>query len=160
MKGLVSTIAIRPQLAGRRDTAFAGVYSLLATDQGVRGFFQVANDVSFDLAAPLELDQWVRERQSEATESEEVAAAVHELGSIEKIATFVKALCTDMAQFDWSSSVTPGLREETRNRQALYRAGSGYREVRRQLLLHLSRESTGLLKESAGRLVEALRFDR
>ena len=147
------------ELTGDRDPAFAGLYSLLATDQGVRGFLQVANDVSFDLSASLELDDWIRERQSEATEGNEVATAVGELRSIDKIATFVGNLCEDIAQFDWSSSVTPGLPEETRNRQALYRAGSGYREVRRQLLLHLAEKSTSPIKESADRIVKALGYD-
>ena len=31
------------------DPAFAGRYSMLATDQGVRGFLQVCNDISYDL---------------------------------------------------------------------------------------------------------------
>ena len=149
----------KEDLSESRDAAFAGLYSLLATDQGVRGFFQVSNDMSFDLSEQLEFDRWVRERESEATEGEEVAAAVRELGSLDGIASFVRTLCEATAAFDWSSSVTPGLPEETRNRQALYRAGSGYREVRRQLLLHLSRHSTDELKESAKRLVQTLGYE-
>ena len=149
----------RTDLTGGRGAAFSGAYSLLATDQGVRGFFQVTNDVSFDLSESLELTTWVRERQSEATEGEEVVAAMRELGSISKIATFVRMLCEDMAKFDWSSAVTPGLPEEISNRQSRYRAGSGYREVRRQLLLHLSRTSQAPIKESAGRIIEALGYD-
>lgn len=149
----------KTDLTGGRDAAFSGAYSLLATDQGVRGFFQVSNDLSFDLCESLDLTKWVRDRQSEATESGEVAAAMRELGSIDKIATFVRMLCENVAQFDWSSAVTPGLPEETSNRQSRYRAGSGYREVRRQLLLHLSQTSAIPIKESASRIVEALGYD-
>lgn len=146
--------------ADGRDPAFAGVYSLLATDQGVRGFLQVSNDVSFDLAKSLDLVSWIRDRQSEATETGEVNDALQELGSIEQIASFIRELCGQVSEFDWSSSVTPDLPEETRNRQALYRAGSGYREVRRQLLLHLSRQPDGLVRQSADRLVKALNFNQ
>ena len=143
-----------------RDPAFAGLYSLLATDQGVRGFLQVSNDVSFHLANSLRLALWVRDRHSEATETEEVGEAVQELASTKLIADFVRVLCKNAAQFDWSSSATPGLPEETRNRQALYRSGSGYREVRRQLLLHLLDRSEGQIKESADLIVKALNYGR
>ena len=156
----VKTKPVGPSPADGRDPAFAGIYSLLATDQGVRGFLQVSNDVSFDLAKTLDLTSWVRDHQSEATETKEVNDALQDLGSIEQIASFVKNLCRSAAQFDWSSSVTPDLPEPTRNQQALYRAGSGYREVRRQLLLHLSRQPDGLVKRSADRVVQALNFNQ
>ena len=38
-----------------QDAAFAGKFSLLATDQGVRGFLQVSNDLSFVLAESFDL---------------------------------------------------------------------------------------------------------
>ena len=149
-----------PDETGGRDPAFSGVYSLLATDQGVRGFLQVSNDISFDLARTLELNWWIRDRQAEATDAAEVSAAVKELQSNRQIATFVRSLCDSVARFDWSSSVTPGLSEESRNRQALYRAGSGYREVRRQLLLHLSRLTDGHIQMAADRIVKSLKYDQ
>ena len=142
-----------------QDPAFAGMYSLLATDQGVRGFLQVSNDISFNLASSLELMSWVRDHQGEATEAEEVSEAVQELASMKQIADFVGSFCQSAARFDWSSSVTPGLPEEVRNRQALYRAGSGYREARRQLLLHLTDQSDDQVKETADHVVKALKFD-
>ncbi len=150
----------QPELIGdERDPAFAGVYSLLATDQGVRGFLQVSNDLSFVLAEELELDSWKRDRASGATDDEEVSAAVLELGTLQKIATFVSELCSITAQFDWRSLATPGLTEEERIKQALYRAGSGYREVRRNLLLHLSELSGSPIRESVGEIIQALGYD-
>ena len=150
----------QPELIGdERDPAFAGVYSLLATDQGVRGFLQVSNDLSFVLAEELELDSWKRDRASGATDDEEVSAAVLELGTLQKIATFVSELCSITAQFDWRSLATPGLTEEERNQQALYRAGSGYREVRRNLLRHLSELSGSPIKENVDDIIQALGYD-
>lgn len=149
-----------PDETGGRDPAYSGLYSLLATDQGVRGVLQVANDVSFDLARSLNLNDWKRDQQSEATDSAEVSAAIIELGSKEEISTFIRNFSKEVAQFDWSSSVTKGLSEASRNRQALYRAGSGYREVRRQLLFHLSRLPDGSFSASADRIIKALKFDQ
>ena len=143
-----------------RDPAFAGKFSLLATDQGVRGFLQVSNDLSFVLAKKLELALWGRDHRRAATEIDEVADSVSELESHPTISRFVSILCESTAQFDWRSYATPGLLEEERNRQALYRAGSGYRELRLQLLDHLRRHSEGPIKESANTVVKALKKDR
>lgn len=146
--------------ADARDAPFSGTFSLLSTDQGVRGFLQVANDISFFQAKALELASWVRDFQGAATESNEVSEAVQDLRSHQQVANFVGELCEGIAAFDWSSSVTPGLTEEARNRQALYRAGSGYREARRQLSLHLSRKSTGAIQDTAKRIVKVLRYEQ
>ncbi|MDE0142743.1 MAG: DGQHR domain-containing protein [Caldilineaceae bacterium] len=145
-------------LEGERDPAFVGRYSLLSTDQGVRGFLQVSNDLSFELAEKLELNSWFPGRASEATNEVDVSEAILEIRSLPKLSAFVRELCQATAQFDWRSMATPGLTEEERNRQALYRAGTGYREVRRNLLLHLSRVLRGQTKEKVDRVIRVLRY--
>ena len=141
-----------------QDAAFAGKFSLLATDQGVRGFLQVSNDISFVLAESLELASLGRNLQQEATEIREVAAAVSEFES-HPIASVVQDLCECTALFDWRSSVTPGLSEREKGQQAQFRAGSGYREVRRQLLLHLLRHAENPIRDCADRIIKALKFN-
>ena len=141
-----------------QDAAFAGKFSLLATDQGVRGFLQVSNDISFVLAESFELASLGRNLQQEATEIREVAAAVSEFES-HPIASVVQDLCECTALFDWRSSVTPGLSEREKGQQAQFRAGSGYREVRRQLLLHLLRHAENPIRDCADRIIKALKFN-
>ena len=141
------------------EVAFSGIHSLLATDQGVRGFLQVTNDLSFILADYLDLPSCLPDNRSEATNIDEVRDALAQLQSNPRVRGFARALCETMADFDWRSSATPGLRAEIRNRQALYRAGSGYREVRRQLLFHLADHGTSPIKETASLLVEVLKFN-
>ena len=140
---------------GCRDPAFAGIYSLLATEQGVRGFLQVSNDLSYVLARKLRLDSWIRDHVSGATDNEEVSAALSDLGSRKRITDFVRHLCNISAQFDWRSLATPGLSTRERNQQALYRAGSGYQEVRLNLLRHLSEKSDNPIREAADDLIQA-----
>ncbi len=147
-------------LEGKRDPAFAGRYSLLSTDQGVRGFLQVSNDLSFELAGQLRLSSWLRDRASEATNEVEVSEGILELRSRHEISAFVRELCRATAQFDWRSMATPGLTEDEKNRQALYRAGTGYREVRRNLLLHLSRVTGGRIKGKVDRVIRILKYER
>ena len=141
-----------------RDPAFAGEYSLLATDQGVRGFLQVSNDVSFDLVEQLDILSWLPAREGAATMFEEVAEAIDLLDSVPSCSDFISNLSESMARFDWRTLATPKLTEEERNRQALYRTGTGYREVRRQLLSHLMSQPHPQIAESASQLTRALGF--
>ena len=143
-----------------RDVAFAGKFSLLATDQGVRGFLQVSNDLSFVLAESLGLTTWDSDCQQEATNTDEVAEAIKIFESDSQIAPFVRNLCEVTAQFDWRSPATPGMSEVEVGLQSRYRAGSGYREVRRQLLFHLFRLSKSPIRERAEELIEVLEFDK
>ena len=145
-------------LPGTKNPAFAGTYSLLATDQGVRGFLQVANDVSFSLVDELDIASWLPPDRTSTTMADEVDAAVQLLRTGSQSAKFVSDFCECVATFDWRTQATPDLPEETRNRQALYRTGTGYREVRRQLLLHLAKQPNQLIANSAKEIVRVLGY--
>ena len=145
-------------LPGERNPAFVGEYSLLDTDQGVRGFLQVSNDISFNLANQLNIAPWLPAQQSAATIVEDVDEAVESLRTGSESADFVKELCECVATFDWRTQATPNLPEDTRIRQALYRSGTGYREVRRQLLRHISDQPSKVISSSAADVFHLLRF--
>lgn len=144
----------------KRDPAFAGRYSLLATDQGVRGFLQVSNDLSVVMSDSLGLTTWDTDEEQDATNKDEVDEALNVFESHPRIASFVRELCEKIAQFDWRSPVTPGLTDLEVGQQAQYRAGSGYREVRRKLLLHLSVHSQGPIRDSASFIIRVMDFDK
>ena len=144
--------------ADKQNPAFAGKYSLLATDQGVRGFLQVANDLSYSLIDDLDIPSWLPPDDSAATMTEEVQAALQLLRSGDQSAKFVRDFCECVATFDWRTLATPGLSEETRMRQALYRTGTGYREVRRQLLRHLTNQPNALVANRAATITTVLGF--
>ena len=148
----------QPTVPDSKDAAFAGEYSLLSTDQGVRGFLQVSNDVSFDLVDEIGIASWLLPREGAATEIEDVRSVVEELRSDPESSDFASRLCSEVAKFDWRTQATPRLSEDVRTRQALYRSGTGYREVRRQLLLHLEHQDDSLIRTSATRLIDALNF--
>ena len=145
-------------LPGEKNPAFAGVYSLLDTDQGVRGFLQVTNDISFSLAIKLNMESWLPVRESAATIVEDVDEAVEDLRTHPESADFARELCECVATFDWRTQATPKLAEETRIRQALYRSGTGYREVRRQLLRHISDQTSPVVSACASDVFQRLRF--
>ena len=145
-------------LLGEKDPAFAGIYSLLATDQGVRGFLQVSNDVSFLLVDQLDIPSWLPPDESSATMEDEVDVALNVLRTGTRSSKFVSDLCKCVATFDWRTQATPELPEDIRNRQALYRTGTGYREVRRHLLLHLAEQQNELIASNAREIVRVLDY--
>lgn len=148
-----------PDEASGRDPAFAGAYSLLASEQGVRGVLQVANDVSFRLARDLSFEEWQGERLKDPIDLEEVTKALSELRKQKRIVDFTARLSRQIAKFDWRSQATPDLPEDVRNRQALFRAGTGYREVRRHLLRFLAGCDDPQIAHTAQGLVTDLGYD-
>lgn len=128
------------------DPAFYGANSLIATDQGIRGFLSVVNDLCFAMSEDLELAEWsweaisgVKRKASKqsAVEEEQVGLAISSLHGTE-IEAFLAALVAGLATYDWRTSSTPGLTNEERLRQAVFRGSSGYKELRRSLVLHLA----------------------
>jgi hypothetical protein len=132
------------------DPAFYGPYSLLVTDQGVRGFLHVLNDLCFVKAPQLDLRSWQVARQAGANDADAVNLAMSSLRK-HKVAPFVADIADTLAAFDWRVSSTPGLVDELRREKLVFRGSSGYREIRAQLLKKL-RTSSREVAEAAQRL--------
>ena len=123
------------------DSAFYGTNSLWNTDQGVRGLLFVTNDLCYLMAEELELHEWLSPTSSGANDQ---YAVYHELEVLHShpVASFLEELSFELAKFDWRTSAASGLSEEERVLKATYRGGTGYRELRRQLLRKLSEGSS------------------
>ncbi|KGB55034.1 DGQHR domain protein [Sphingopyxis sp. LC81] len=124
----------------KTDPAFGGQYSLIASDQGVRGFLQTLNDVAYFNAAKWKLGDWHAELSSAAADNDAVTQA---LATFEKTdaANHVREFAADIAAFDWRTSSTPDLDEQDRRRKLVFRGSGGYKELRLQLLEHLEKNS-------------------
>lgn len=144
------------------DAAFAGRYSLLASDQGVRGVLQVWNDVSYVRRRDVEFDNWQRPVSGGAADfaasPAEVTAALGDLSQQAGIQQFIEALTFDMSRFDWRSAVTPGLPRDDEIFQSRYRGGSGYKQVRMQLLLHLANNGSPEVAHTADAVATSLGY--
>ena len=105
----------------RHDPAFAGRYSMLATDQGVRGFLQVCNDISYERRFAISFDDWQCPTSAEATDMKEVSEALRNLREQSEINDFIEQLTRDIARFDWRSAVTPRLPRDVEIFQSRYR---------------------------------------
>ena len=143
-----------------RNLAFAGRYSMLATDQGVRGFLQVCNDISYQCRNDILFGAWRRPTAAEATNETEVTHALEHLQEQSSIINFIKRLTDDIATFDWRSAVTPGLPDHVEVSQSRFRGGSGYKQVRLQLLLHLTSKGSSDIAASAQCVAAALDYNQ
>lgn len=149
-----------------QDPAFYGAFSLLATDQGMRGLLQVTNDLCYLAAEHLNLSQWHAEMVYSQRKAREETAATDE-GAVDvavaslhetPVGTFLTKLAIALATYDWRTSSTPGLSDEERLRQAVFRGSSGYKEMRRQLLLNVS-EGSGDVAKTAQEVIKVLGYE-
>jgi hypothetical protein len=118
------------------DPAFYGSGSLIVTDQGVRGFLHVVNDLCFVRAPNLKLDSWQIGERGSATDAGAVTLALKSIAK-EPVAAFLGSIAIDLATFDWRTSSAPSISEEQRRQKLVFRGSSGYKELRAQLLEHL-----------------------
>lgn len=123
------------------DAAFYGPFTLIATDQGVRGYLWVLNDMCFSAAARLKLNDWKFEKTAAASDAQAVSAAITSLRK-QPVAAFVDSIASGVAKFDWRTSATPDLSAEQRREKLAFRGSSGYKEMR-LLLLQCLHESGG-----------------
>ena len=144
---------------GDMDPAFYETYSLLNTDQGVRGLLFVTNDLCSILAEHLGLEDWLSS-SSGASGADDPDAISDELDDLDErpAAKFLDDLSAALAMFDWRTSRAPGLTEDERILKTTYRGGSGYRELRRQLLLHLKNDD-GLVADAASEAYGLLGYE-
>lgn len=136
-----------------RDAAFTGPHTLLATDQGVRGFQHVVNDLCYVMHRDLGLSEWVDKSQMNEvspTSIDEIARTLRDL----PVQMFLNEIADGLSSFDWRSSNAPGLGERERIAKAAFRGSGGYKELRAQLTRHLGGHGSHLVQQAVRRLGE------
>lgn len=138
------------------DPAFAGSYTLLNSDQGVRGVLAVFNDLCWIMSDQLALDGLASELSGDGTAESAISKALTKMRP-SAAGRFVNLIAKDLARYDWRTSAAPGLSEDTRSSKARFRGGTGYRELRSDLLRHLAgyKDDAGLV---AANVIDALGF--
>lgn len=138
------------------DPAFLGKYSLISTDQGIRGILAVTNDLTYWLAKDLKLGSLEATRGTAATDE---AAVDDELKKLRKtpVAQFIRELTEAMASYDWRTSSVPDLSDDVRRKQMVFKGSSGYKELRDQLLKHLATKG-GKVGPAAAAVAKALGY--
>ncbi len=129
-----------------RDPAFSGAHTLLNTDQGVRAFLQVSNDLCYRNAGRLRLSSWrgaevEDDSQALALDEDVVTAHLKSLDT-EPVRFFVIEFCKDLSEYDWRSASAPELSEDERMLKSRFRGSGGYKQLRVDLLKHLANYSS------------------
>jgi DGQHR domain-containing protein len=119
------------------DSILFNKYSMITNDQGVRGILQIVNDLMYVGAEKLELNKWEYSYASDEINMDEVSLAIQSLNET-KIEAFLNTIFSKLQEFDWRLSKTPGLPEDIRKQQMIFKGSSGYKELRKQLLEILS----------------------
>jgi hypothetical protein len=91
-----------------------------------------------------------------ATDEGAVTLAIKSLQKSE-VGSFLTSLANQLSKYDWRTSSTPGLSEAERLRQAVFRGSSGYKEMRRQLVLHLAK-GDGQVARAAKKVAASLNY--
>lgn len=117
------------------NPAFTSAYSLLATDQGVRGFQSVVNDLCYVRQYELELAKWRDSGDISDVSTENVRQVAETMPA--NLRRFLTHIAEALSTFDWRSSSFPGLNENERLAKAALRGSGGYKELRTQLVAHL-----------------------
>ena len=136
------------------DLAFYGPHSLIATDQGVRGFLHVLNDICYVRASRLRLNSWQPDDRLSLNLDDAVESSLEALQEL-AFSNFITEICERLVTFDWRTSSAPGLDEEIRRAKLVFRGSGGYKEIRIQLLEHLARGEEEIAA-AAQRLLERL----
>ncbi len=142
-----------------QDPAFSGSFEThFNTNIGTRGALYITNDLCYVEAEKLDLWSWsIDESFYEPTE-ETIKAALESLKN-HQVSSFIQDISTCLSTFDWRTSSAPGLSEGDRLKKSAIRGGAGFKELRRQLLLHLSHCELSSVREVAQKVVKILGYD-
>jgi hypothetical protein len=135
------------------EPGFYSPHSLIATDQGIRAFLLTLNDICYVMAPKHKLNDWTLKPSMGPVQEAAIASALKSLRD-QPVAKTVKAVAKGLASFDWRTSTAEGLKETERQLKLAFRGSGGYKELRRQLLLHLS-GNVGSVKEVATSLLRS-----
>jgi len=150
------------QLATAADSAsgnpaFFGRFSILNSDQGVRGFLSIINDLCFVAADKWQLASWRSDDIDVPLDSDAVSSLLKRLEK-QPFAAQVTAITRRLADWDWRASAAPGLTEEERAIKAGFRGGTGYRELRRSLLRWLDHNRSPEIASAARIVLRRLKY--
>jgi hypothetical protein len=112
--------------------------SLLNTDQGVRAFLSVLNDLTVVRHEPLRLDAWEVDELGDGGDHQDVTRALEALPAHPAIDAHLRALAGAAASFDWRTANAAGLGAAQRTLRLTFRGSGGYSQLRRHVLRHLA----------------------
>lgn len=150
-------------IENNNDQVFFGKFSLISTDQGVRGYLNIINDFCYLNSNDLSIRKinWSidEELKEDYIDPKDVTQCLLDLEQM-PIASFIEQICKELVKFDWRTSSAPGLSDERRRNQMLFKGSSGYKEIREQLLILLSKSDNQLVSSLANQILIEIGYER
>ena len=133
---------------------------MIATDQGVRGFLHIVNDMLFFESSNLNLNslQSADEIKEDRIDPVDLQKSIATFRKSTKLKDYVQNISNELAKFDWRTASTEGLSTAQRQKQMIYKGSSGYKEIRRELLKTLQNSSVKLIKDNASSIFKELGY--
>jgi hypothetical protein len=130
--------------------------SLLNTDQGVRAFLAVLNDVTVLRDAQLDLAGWEVDALGDGRDHGDVSRALAALAQRPALAAHLDGLARAAAGFDWRTANAAGLTESERTLRLTFRGSGGYAQLRRRLMRHIAAGEPGGIAAAAAEVLEVV----
>ena len=132
-----------------------GRFSLLASDQGVRAFLLIVNELSFRLRDHFDLRSWQLPPDGDAIDPRQVEAALVELDAT-GLRSVLSSLAGPVAQFDWRTTKAPGIGPEDARSRSVYRGSGGYVALRKDVYSLLAEIADEPIKSESARILAEL----
>ena len=154
-------VQLFPDELARLDPAFGSRMSLMATDQGVRGFLSVMNDMIYMQSGhlPLNAIQSSDNIKEDAISHDDVKDAIAVFKRSTKLKEYILAITRELVKFDWRTASAEGLTEQERQKQMIYKGSSGYKEIRKDLLLLLTDSKVKAISSTSDAILTDLGYE-
>lgn len=133
-----------------------GRYSMLGSDQGVRAFLMIVNELAFRLRDDAKLRSWQMPPVGEAIDSKQVDEALEILDTT-GIRILLREMSAPLAQFDWRTTKAPGVSDESARMKAMYRGSGGYVALRKDLYSLLAMSASERIREHSRSILQELK---
>ena len=142
-------------MGSQGDPAFSGKLTLLNTDQGVRGFLHVLNDMMMVKRTELGLELFRSDTPIDEPTQQDISRVIDSFAKNKLISGFVRAISDCLASFDWRTADAPNLDENEKTIKKTFRGSGGYKELRVRLLRELEKckGETGAAAKEVKRLM-------
>jgi hypothetical protein len=142
------------------DPAYASKLSLISTDQGVRGFLHIINDMIYIASMDMNLNhiQFADEVREDRIDPTDVKSSLTVLRKSQKLKFYLENITVELMKFDWRTASTPGLDTVARQKQMIYKGSSGYKEIRSELLKVLQTSKNKTISTNATIIINELGY--
>jgi hypothetical protein len=133
---------------------------LISTDQGVRGFLSIINDMLFIQNSNLNLNsiQSPDEIKEDGIDDNDIKRCLVFFEKNDLLINYLSDISDELVRFDWRTASTPGLSNEKRQKQMVFKGSSGYKEIRAELLKQLKKSNNKVVSGAANVILNELGY--